>query len=57
MLVLSRRVGEEIIINSNISIRIVGVQNGKVRLAISAPPDPDSTPRSPPLALVPVSSE
>ena len=39
MLVLSRRIGEEVIINDNISIKIVSIQGNKVRVAISAPAD------------------
>lgn len=39
MLVLSRKVGEEIVIGSNIRITVVSVQGGKVRLGISAPVD------------------
>lgn len=39
MLVLSRRLDEEIIIDGCITIKVVSVQNGKVRLAITAPPD------------------
>ena len=37
MLVLSRRVGEEIVIGGNVAVKIVSVQGGKVRLAITAP--------------------
>jgi carbon storage regulator len=37
MLVLSRRVGEEIVIGGNVTVKIVSVQGGKVRLAITAP--------------------
>jgi carbon storage regulator len=39
MLVLSRKVGEEIIIDGVIRVRIVDVGGGKVRLGITAPPD------------------
>ncbi len=38
MLVLTRRIGEEIVIDGNIRVRIVAVSGGKVRLGISAPP-------------------
>jgi carbon storage regulator len=38
MLVLTRRVGEEIIIDGNIHIMVVAVKGDKVRLGISAPP-------------------
>lgn len=37
MLVLTRRVGEEIVIDDAIRVTVVGVQGSKVRLAISAP--------------------
>jgi carbon storage regulator len=39
MLVLSRHVGEEIVIDCDIRVRIVAIDGGKVRLGISAPPD------------------
>lgn len=38
MLVVTRRIGEEIVISGIIHVRVVGVQGGKVRLAIDAPP-------------------
>ena len=41
MLVLTRRLGEEIVINGNIRVKVVLVQGDKVRLGISAP---DSVP-------------
>ena len=37
MLVLSRRVGEEIIINDNIRVTVVAVKGDRVRLGIVAP--------------------
>ena len=37
MLVLSRRIGEEIVIGDNIRLTVVAVQGNKVRLGISAP--------------------
>jgi carbon storage regulator len=37
MLVLSRRIGEEIVIDDNIHITVVAVNGGKVRLGITAP--------------------
>ncbi len=39
MLVLSRKKGEEIIIGDNISIIVVDVKGGKVRLGVRAPRD------------------
>jgi carbon storage regulator len=39
MLVLSRKIGESIIIDSCITVTIVAVNGNKVRLGISAPPD------------------
>jgi carbon storage regulator CsrA len=39
MLVLSRRVGEQIIIHNNIRVTVLSVDKGKVRLGIEAPPD------------------
>jgi carbon storage regulator len=39
MLVLTRRLGERIVIANNIVIEVVGVQGGRVRLGIQAPSD------------------
>ena len=38
MLVLTRRVGEEIVIDGNIRVTVVAVKGDKIRLGISAPP-------------------
>ena len=38
MLVLTRRVGEEIVIDGNIHVMVVGVKGDRVRIGISAPP-------------------
>ncbi len=38
MLVVTRRIGEEIIIDKNIHIKIVAVRGRNVRLGITAPP-------------------
>ena len=38
MLVLSRRLGEEIVIASAIRIRVVAIQRNRIRLAVCAPP-------------------
>ena len=37
MLVLSRKLGETVVIDSSIQIVVVGVSGGKVRLGIEAP--------------------
>jgi carbon storage regulator len=37
MLVLSRKMNEEIVIGNNVTIKIVGVRGNRVRLGISAP--------------------
>jgi carbon storage regulator CsrA len=37
MLVLSRRVGEEVVIGENIRLRVVATVGGRVKLAIEAP--------------------
>lgn len=37
MLVLSRKLGEKIVINNNIVITVVDIDRGKIRLGIEAP--------------------
>ena len=37
MLILSRKVGEEILLGNNISVKITEVNNGVVKLGIEAP--------------------
>lgn len=37
MLVLSRKVGESLVIDENIIIKIIEVQSGQIRLGIEAP--------------------
>lgn len=39
MLVLSRKLGEKIIIGENIIITVVDIDRGKIRLGIEAPKD------------------
>src|ERR1700678_3323767 len=39
MLVLSRKTGEQIVIRNDITVKIVEVRNGVVRLGITAPKD------------------
>ena len=39
MLVLSRKVGEKILIGDNISVTVVRVSQGTVRLGVEAPDD------------------
>ena len=38
MLVLTRQIGEEIVIDGNIRIVVTAIKGGKVRLGINAPP-------------------
>ena len=39
MLVLSRKVGESILINESIRVTVVQANNGRIRLGIDAPPE------------------
>jgi len=39
MLVLSRKVGEQIVIGGNVLITVVDAFNGRIRLGITAPPE------------------
>jgi carbon storage regulator len=39
MLVLSRKLGEKIVIGNNISITVIDIDRGKIRLGIEAPRD------------------
>lgn len=39
MLVLSRRIGEEIVIGDNVRVKVVSASGSKVRLAVCAPRD------------------
>jgi carbon storage regulator len=39
MLVLSRRIGEEIVIDNNIRVKIVAIQGNRVKLGVIAPED------------------
>ena len=39
MLVLSRHIGESIVIDKNITVTIIGIRKGKVRFGIDAPKD------------------
>jgi len=39
MLILTRRVGETIVIGSNISVSVLGVKGNQVRIGVSAPQD------------------
>jgi carbon storage regulator len=39
MLVLTRRCGEQLIIDENIVVTIVAIEGNKIRIGIAAPPD------------------
>lgn len=39
MLVLTRKVGEEIVIDHRVTVQVADIQGGKVRLAVKAPRD------------------
>ncbi len=39
MLILQRRPGESVVIGENITISVVSIEGGRVRLAVSAPPE------------------
>ena len=39
MLVLSRKIGEQIVIGKDITVTIVEIKHGRVRLGVSAPPE------------------
>ncbi len=39
MLVLTRRVGEEIVIDGSIHVSVISIRGNHVRIGISAPPD------------------
>lgn len=39
MLVLSRRIGEEIVIGDTTRVVILGIQGNRIRLGIAAPPE------------------
>jgi carbon storage regulator len=39
MLVLTRGVGEELVIGDNIRVQVVSIQGGRVRIGIEAPPE------------------
>jgi carbon storage regulator len=39
MLVLSRKLGEEIVIGDRITVKIVAVEGGRVKLGVAAPTD------------------
>ena len=39
MLILQRRIGESLVIGEEIRVSVVSIEGGRVRLAISAPPE------------------
>ena len=39
MLVLSRRIGEQLVIDGNIILTVISVDGNKTRLGVQAPPD------------------
>lgn len=39
MLVLTRKVGERIVIDGNVEVQVVAIGNGRVKLGITAPDD------------------
>lgn len=39
MLILTRRVGESLVIGDEISVKVLGVKGGQVRLGVDAPRD------------------
>lgn len=39
MLVLTRKIGEEVIIGGSISVKITEIWGDKVRISVTAPPD------------------
>ena len=39
MLILTRRIGESVIISDNISVTVLGIKGNQVRLGINAPKD------------------
>lgn len=39
MLILTRRVGEVLMIGDNVAVRVLGVKGNQVRVGVDAPPD------------------
>ncbi|MCD6046142.1 MAG: carbon storage regulator CsrA [Gammaproteobacteria bacterium] len=39
MLILSRRVGETIIIGDNVTVTVIGIQGNQIRIGVNAPSD------------------
>ncbi|KAA9131906.1 carbon storage regulator CsrA [Marinihelvus fidelis] len=39
MLILTRRVGEKLVIGENVTVTVLGVKGNQIRIGIDAPPD------------------
>ena len=39
MLILTRRVGEKLVIGENVTVAVLGVKGNQIRIGIDAPPD------------------